>query len=163
LRSCATRAISAARQAEAFDVKTALLRFGVVLGRQGGALQKMILPFRWYLGSPLGNGKQWFSWVHEQDLVEIVLFLLRRGECSGPVNCTAPNPVRNEDMTRILGEVLGKPTFMPAVPAFLLRLLLGEFSTVLLKGQKVVPKRLANLGFQFRFRDLRGALEDLSK
>ncbi|MEW6669853.1 MAG: TIGR01777 family oxidoreductase [Thermodesulfobacteriota bacterium] len=152
---------SAARQAEAFDVKATLLRFGVVLGRHGGALQKMIPPFRWYLGSPLGSGKQWFSWIHEQDLAGSFLFLLRRGEVSGPFNCTAPNPVRNEEMTRILGEALGKPTFMPAVPSFLLRLLLGEFATVVVKGQKVIPKRLTNLGFQFRFGDLRSALEDL--
>jgi hypothetical protein len=152
---------SAARQAEAFGAKVALLRFGVVLGRRGGALQQMIPPFRWYLGSPLGSGKQWFSWIHEQDLAGAILFVLRRGEISGPINCAAPNPVRNEEMTRLLGEVLGKPTFMPAVPSFLLRLLLGEFATVLVKGQKVVPRRLTSLGFQFRFGDLRAALEDL--
>ena len=151
----------AARQAEAFDVKTALLRFGVVLGRHGGALHQMIPPFRWHLGSPLGSGKQWFSWIHEQDLAGIFLFLLRRGEISGPFNCTAPNPVRNEEMTRILGTALGKPTFMPAVPSFLLRLLMGEFATVVLKGQKVLPRRLISLGFQFRYGDLRGALADL--
>ena len=152
---------SAALAAEASGVRVALTRFGVVLGEGGGALEKMIPLFRWWLGSPLGSGKQWFSWIHQQDLAEIFSFLLERKEISGPVNCTAPVPVRNEEMTKILGEVLKKPTFMPSVPGFVLGAVLGEFGSVLLKGQKVLPRKLLDAGFTFRFPDLRAALEDL--
>jgi uncharacterized protein len=127
----------------------------------GGALEKMIPIFRWWLGSPLGSGKQWFSWVHMQDLVEIFVFLLERPEISGPVNCTAPSPVRNVDMTKALGDVLEKPIFMPAVPDFVLGAVLGEFGSMLLKGQKVLPGKLLEHGFRFRFPELKDALEDL--
>lgn len=151
----------AAREAERFGVKVTLLRFGVVLGRDGGALKPMIPLFRYWLGSPLGTGKQWFSWVHEEDLVRIFLYLLSPESASGPFNCTAPEPVRNEELTETLGQVLGKPTFMPAVPEFIIRMILGEFGTVLLKGQKVLPKRLMDSGFRFQFPELRGALKDL--
>jgi uncharacterized protein (TIGR01777 family) len=154
---------AAAQAAGAFGVSVALLRFGVVLGRKGGALKQMIPPFRWYMGSPLGSGRQWFSWIHEEDLVGIFLFLLGREDISGPLNCTAPHPVRNKEMTRTLGEVLGKPTFMPAVPGFLLSILMGEFAATLLKGQRVLPKRLLDSGFGFRFPELKAALQDLLK
>ena len=113
------------------------------------------------LGSPLGSGKQWFPWIHEQDLVNILLFLMDRKDISGPVNCVAPNPVRNREMTKILGQVLGKSTFMPSVPGWALRLGMGEFGTVLLKGQKVVPKRLLDNGFTFQFSTIKEALENL--
>lgn len=149
---------SAALAAAASGARVALTRFGVVLGEGGGALDKMIPLFRWWLGSPLGSGRQWFSWIHRRDLAEIFAFLLDRPEISGPVNCTAPAPVRNEDMTRILGEVLKKPTFMPAVPGFVLSAVLGEFGSVLLKGQKVLPRRLLDAGFTFRFPELKQAL-----
>ncbi|MBN1103648.1 MAG: TIGR01777 family oxidoreductase [Deltaproteobacteria bacterium] len=154
---------AAARDAEAFGVSVALLRFGVVLGRDGGALKQMIPPFRWYLGSPMGSGRQWFSWIHEKDLVEIFLFLLGRENIAGPLNCTAPHPVRNEEMTTTLGDVLGKPTFMPAVPGFVLRILMGKFAETLLKGQRVLPGRLRDSGFGFRFPELNAALKDLLK
>jgi uncharacterized protein (TIGR01777 family) len=152
---------SAALEAERFGVKVTLLRFGVVLGRDGGALKPLIPLFRYWLGSPLGTGKQWFSWVHEEDLVRIFLYLLSQKGASGPFNCTSPEPVRNEEMTEILGQVLGKPTFMPAVPEVIIRIILGEFGTVLLKGQKVLPGRLMDLGFRFQFPELRGALQNL--
>ena len=142
---------SAAVAAEHSGVRVVLTRFGVVLGEGGGALEKMIPLFNYWLGSPLGGGKQWFSWIHRQDLVRIFAFLLKKPEICGPVNCTAPAPVRNSDMTRILGEVLKKPTFMPSVPAFVLNALLGEFGSMLLKGQKVLPRKLLQHGFHFRF------------
>jgi uncharacterized protein (TIGR01777 family) len=154
---------SAALEAESFGVTVTLLRFGVVLGRDGGALKQMIPLFKYWLGSPLGTGKQWFSWIHEEDLVRIFLYLLSQKIASGPFNCTSPEPVRNEKMTEMLGQVLGKPTFMPAVPEFVIRIILGEFGTVLVKGQKAMPRRLLDLGFQFRFPEIRGALEDLLK
>jgi hypothetical protein len=152
---------SAALKAKDYGVQVTLMRFGIVLGRRGGALQQMITPFKWWMGSPLGSGNQWFSWIHEQDLVDVFLFLIKRKEISDGVNCTAPNPVTNRDLTKTLGEVLGKPTFMPGVPGFVMSLVLGEFGSVLLKGQRVVPKKLLEAGFRFSFPDLRTALEDL--
>jgi hypothetical protein len=152
---------SAAMEAKDYGVHVSLMRFGIVLGRRGGALQQMITPFKWWMGSPLGGGNQWFSWIHEQDLVDIFLYLIKEKKISGAVNCTAPNPVTNRELTQKIGEVLGKPTFMPAVPGFVMSLMLGEFGSVLLKGQRVVPKKLLDAGFRFSFPDLRSALKDL--
>jgi len=152
---------SAAMKARDYGVQVSLMRFGIVLGRRGGALQQMIPPFKWWMGSPLGSGNQWFSWIHEQDLVDIFLFLVKKKGISDAVNCTAPNPATNRELTQTLGEVLGKPTFMPAVPGFVMSLVLGEFGSVLLKGQRVVPKKLLDAGFRFSFPDLRSALKDL--
>ena len=152
---------SAAVKAKEHGVHVILMRFGIVLGRRGGALQQMIAPFKWWMGSPLGSGNQWFSWIHEQDLVDSFLYLIEQKKISGAVNCTAPNPVTNRELTHVLGEVLGKPTFMPAVPGFVMSLILGEFGSVLLKGQRVVPKKLLDAGFRFSFPDLRSALKDL--
>jgi uncharacterized protein (TIGR01777 family) len=150
-----------AMKAETHGARVVPLRFGIVLGKDGGALKQMIPLFKLYLGSPLGSGKQWFSWVHMEDLTRIYLFLLEELDISGPINCTSPNPVRNHELTKAIGEVLGKPTFMPAVPAFAMKMILGEFGSVLLKGQKVVPKRLLDMGFRFRFPEIKGALQDL--
>lgn len=152
---------STALEADKLGVNVVLCRFGIVLGEKGGALEKMLTPFRWYLGSTLGSGRQWFSWIHQEDLVNIYLFLINQKGISGPINFTAPCPVRNRDLTRILGEVLNKPTFMPSVPGFILKLSMGEFGSVLLKGQKVLPKRLSDATFQFEFPDIRGALQNL--
>jgi len=152
---------SAALEAERHGVRVVLLRFGIVLGREGGALKEMIPVFRKYMGSPLGSGKQWFSWIHLQDLIGVYLFLIEKHHISGPINCTSPQPVRNKELTKSLGEALGKPTFMPSVPGFLLRVILGEFGSVLLKGQRVVPRRLLREDFRFQFPDLNGALRDL--
>lgn len=152
---------AAALGAEAHGVRVALLRFGIVLGRNGGALKQMAPAFRRCLGSPLGSGTQWFSWIHEEDLASIFLFLMERQDIAGPINSTAPNPVTNREMTRILGKVLNRPTFLPAVPGFVLRALLGEFGAMLLKGQRVLPRRLQEAGFRFRFPEMAPALKDL--
>jgi uncharacterized protein len=152
---------SEALAGEQSGARVVLTRFGVVLGEGGGAMEKMLPLFKWWLGSPLGSGKQWFSWIHMQDLADIFAFLLEQPEISGPVNCTAPGPVRNADMTKILGEVLKKPTFMPAVPGFVLGVVLGEFGSMLLKGQKVLPGKLLEHGFRFRFPELKDALLNL--
>ena len=152
---------SAALEAEKHGARVVLLRFGIVLGREGGALKQMIPVFRKYLGSSLGSGKQWFSWIHLQDLISVYLFLIEKHRISGPINCTSPQPVRNQELTKSLGEALGKPTFMPSVPGFLLRLILGEFGSVLLRGQRVLPRRLLEEGYRFQFPDLKGALKDL--
>jgi uncharacterized protein (TIGR01777 family) len=161
LASLAKEWESAARKAEAFGAKVALLRFGVVLGKDGGALKQMVPLFNMYLGSPLGHGEQWFSWIHEEDLARIYSYLITERNVSGPINCTAPNPVRNVDLTKTLAEVLGKPAFLPAVPGFMLRLIMGEFGSVVLEGQKVLPNRLLDRGFRFKFPKIKGALQDL--
>jgi hypothetical protein len=104
---------------------------------------------------------QWMSWIHQEDLFNIFSLLLNNREISGPVNCVAPNPVRNSEFAKVLARTLGRPIVLPAVPAFLLRALLGEFADVVLKGQRVIPKRLMETGFSFRFPTLQQALEDL--
>jgi uncharacterized protein len=152
-----------ARQAEAFGVRVIRCRFGIVLGEKGGALDQMIPLFGKGLGSPLGTGKQWFPWIHQQDLTRIFLFLLEHKEADGPINCTAPNPVRNKELTRILAEVLGKPAFLPAVPGFMLKIIMGEFGNVLLKGQMVLPQKLLSLGFRFEYPALKDALQNILK
>jgi len=150
-----------ARQAEALGVRVIPCRFGIVLGERGGALDQMIPLFKRGLGSPLGSGNQWFPWIHQRDLTRIFLFLLEQKEISGPINCTAPNPVRNRELTRVLAEVLDKPAFLPAVPGFMLKIILGEFGDVLLKGQKVLPQKLLGLGFRFEFPSIKEALQNL--
>jgi len=152
---------SSALRAREADVDVVLMRFGVVLGKKGGALGMMIPVFKKYLGSPLGSGKQWFSWIHEEDLANIHLFLLDQKRISGPVNCTAPTPVRNGALAKVLGEVLSKPTFMPAVPGFVIRMIMGEFGSVLLNGQRVLPKRLLSMGFRFRYPEIKKALQSV--
>jgi len=137
-----------------------LARFGLVLGETGGTLGQMVPLYKFGLGGPLGDGRQWFSWIHIDDLAAAVLFLVGRGDISGPVNVCAPNPVRNRDLAKALGRTLRRPSFLRA-PAFAIRLLLGEFGTVVLKGQRVVPRRLLEAGFGFRFPSLEVALADL--
>jgi uncharacterized protein (TIGR01777 family) len=138
-----------ALKAEAYGARVALLRFGIILGN-GGALGQMVPLFNLWLGSSLGSGEQWFSWIHEEDLASIYLHLIQEKDITGPINCTAPNPVRNM-----------KPTFMPAVPGFMIRMVMGEFGSVLLEGQKVLPKRLLDTGFLFKFPKIKKALGDL--
>ncbi len=139
----------------------ALLRYGVILGGREGALAKMIPLFKKYLGGPLGSGNQWFSWIHIQDLIEVVRFLLDRPDLTGPVNCTAPEPVRNRDLTRALAKTLRKPAPMPPVPGLVIRTVLGEFGNVLLEGQRVIPDRLNQAGFSFAYPSIEPALKDL--
>jgi uncharacterized protein (TIGR01777 family) len=150
-----------AKRAEEFNARVILCRIGVILGRDGGALSKMLDVFKWGLGSPLGSGKQWFSWISLQDLVNIFLYLMEQENISGPVNCTSPHPVTNREMTRALGQALHRPTFLPPVPSFLIRGVLGEFSAVFIKGQKVMPRKLLENNFIFRFPEIREAFAHL--
>ena len=150
-----------ALKAEALGVRVVLCRFGIVLGRKGGALEKLLPVFKLGLGSRLGTGKQWFSWIHEQELASILLHILSHEGYKGAVNCTAPHPVRNKEMTKILGTVLKRPTVMPPVPGFVLKLILGEFAESLLKGQRVVPAKLKALEFRFRFPVIQQAFANL--
>lgn len=150
-----------ARKAEQYGARVVMCRIGVILGRDGGALSKMLAVFKWGIGSPLGSGKQWFSWISLDDLVNIFLHLMQNKMIAGPVNCTSPHPVTNREMTHALGQALHRPTILPPVPSFLIRGVLGEFSDVFIKGQKVMPKKLLEDGFVFQFPEIRGAFEHL--
>ena len=114
-----------------------------------------------YLGAQLGSGKQWFSWIHQEDLDQIFQFLLENEGIEGAVNCTSPNPVRNRELTQTLAQSLGKPILFPRVPGFMLKLILGEFAQILLHGQRVEPQKLLESGFEFRYPSLQGALDNL--
>jgi hypothetical protein len=140
--------------------RVVIARFGIVLGEKGGALSMMAPFFKLFIGGPLGKGRQWFSWIHIRDLVEIVVFLIEHPEISGPVNACSPHPLRNKDLAKALGKALCRPSFLRA-PAFMVRLLLGEFGNVVLKGRRVLPRRLLQLGFVFQFPEIQGALADI--
>jgi uncharacterized protein len=122
----------------------------------------MVPMFRKFLGGPIGSGQQWFSWMHQQDNARAFQFVQEHTEINGPVNFTAPNPVRNRELTEALGRILNRPTFVTA-PEFMIRLMLGEFAETLLTGQKVFPKRLLDAGFSFNFPTIETALADLLK
>ena len=150
-----------AARAEQFGARTVMLRFGVVLSTQGGALPRMLPPFRMGVGGRLGSGKQWMSWLTLDEAVGLVRHALGNPQVRGPVNAVAPNPVRNEDFTRILGRVLHRPTIFP-VPAAALRLLLGEMAeALLLSSQRVLPAKLKALGYSFLQPELEPALNAL--
>ncbi len=142
---------------EAMGVRRVILRTGLVLERDGGALARLLLPFRLFVGGPLGDGRQGWSWIHRADWVEAVRFLMERPDAQGPYNLTAPQPVSNAEFSRTLGRVLGRPAWLP-VPAFALRLVFGEGADFLLTGQFVLPRRLLEAGFTFRYPDLESAL-----
>ncbi|MBI2385998.1 MAG: TIGR01777 family protein [Elusimicrobia bacterium] len=149
-----------AREADRLGVRTVMTRFGVVLGKGGGALAKMLTPFKLGLGGPLGGGRQPFPWVHIDDVVGAILFAIDDAKLTGPVNVTAPEAATNAGFTKALGRALHRPAFLPA-PAFALRLALGEMSSLLLGGQKAAPKKLLAHGYQFRRPSLDGALASL--
>ena len=149
---------AAALRAELSGVRVVCLRTGIILGRGGGALQAMLLPFKLGVGGPLGSGRQWWSWVAFDDVLGLIDFALRTPEVEGPLNVTAPEPVRQKVFAQALGRALHRPAFMPA-PAFALKLALGGFSTELLSSKKVLPRKAAGLGYRFRFSDLEACLE----
>jgi uncharacterized protein (TIGR01777 family) len=149
-----------AMRAQEKGARVVITRFGIVLGEKGGALSQMISIFRKYLGGPLGSGNQWFSWIHMEDLLGAFLFLMDHCGISGPVNVTSPAPVRNRELAEALGKAIGRPSFLPA-PGFMLKLILGEFGSVLLEGQRVVPKKLLDSGYAFRYPEIEGALRSL--
>lgn len=147
-----------ALRAEQLGMRVARLRTGIVLGAGGGALEKMVPPFKWFSGGPIGSGKQWMSWIHLEDQVRLILFLIDNQLACGPINATAPNPERNKDFSRALGKALHRPSWLP-VPGFLLRLGLGDMADMLLTGQRVVPAAAEKLGFQFNYPTLPEALK----
>ncbi|KAM1760029.1 hypothetical protein ACFX12_002946 [Malus domestica] len=142
------------------DVRLALIRIGVVLGKDGGALAKMIPLFMVFAGGPLGSGKQWFSWIHLDDIVNLIYEALSNPSYKGVINGTAPNPVRFAEMCEHLGNVLGRPSWLP-VPDFALKAVLGEGASVVLDGQRVLPVRAKELGFSFKYSYVRDALQSI--
>jgi len=149
-----------ALKAAAKGSRVIIARFGIVLGKNGGALGQMIPLFKYFLGGPLGSGRQWFSWVHMHDLAQAFIYLLEHKEISGAVNLCSPRPVSNADLGRAIGLILHRPSWLPA-PAFMMKLILGEFGDVLLKGQRVIPRRLLDAGFQFQHPTIEEALRSI--
>ena len=147
-------------RAEAKGIRVAAMRFGVVLGKNGGALAKMVPAFKLFLGGPLGDGMQWFPWIHMDDLISAIIFIIENREIKGPVNLCSPNPVRNRDFAKALGNVLNRPAFMKA-PAFMIRLIMGELGKSFMSSQRAVPDKLLNHGFEFQYADINSALRNL--
>jgi uncharacterized protein (TIGR01777 family) len=155
-RLCVDWEAEADRAAEK-GAQVVITRFGIVLGKRGGALGQMIPFFRFGLGGPLGRGRQWFSWIHMDDLIGGLRFLLGMREARGPHNLVSPGAVRNRDLAKALGEALHRPAILPA-PPFMVRLAMGEFGDVVLKGQRVTPARLSAAGYSFTYPGIAEAL-----
>ena len=141
-------------------VRRAIIRTGVVLSGEGGALPKLVLPYRFFVGGPLGSGRQYISWIHLVDEVAGIRYLIDNQEASGTFNLVAPNALSNSEFGNTIGRVLKRPSVFPT-PGFAMQLLLGEVSTLVLDGQRVIPQRLLNLGFRFHYPDAEQALRDL--
>ncbi len=149
-----------AKRAENLGIRTIIARFGVILAKDGGALPMMALPMRAFVGGKIGSGKQWTSWIHVDDCVKLIVFAIEHENMIGPLNVTAPHPVRNKQFTEMLGKTLKRPTVFP-VPERLLRILFGEMSMLVSKGQYVYPKKALEHGFSFDYPHLNEALEQI--
>lgn len=139
-------------------VRLVILRLGIVLG-MGGAIAKMITPFKLFAGGPIGSGRQWFSWIHREDLVNLIIQALTRSDMEGVFNATAPNPVRMTQLAETMGQVLNRPSWLP-VPGFALEALLGDGAMVVLEGQQVLPKRTLASGFEYQYPTVQQALAE---
>ncbi len=148
---------ASAREVETMGVRLVFPRIGIVLGPGQGALQKMIPPFKLFMGGPLGSGQQWFPWVHVQDVANMILFAMKKTSISGPINVCAPYPVRMHEFCGTLGRILNRPSWLPVLPA-ILRLVLGEMAEMLLGGQKAIPQKALKNGFKFRYAFVESAL-----
>ena len=145
-----------------YGVRLVIIRVGIVLAQGGGALGKMLAPFQMGAGGPIGTGRQWFSWIHRDDLIKIVTEALTRSDMTGVYNATSPNPVKMEQFCQTLGEVLNRPSWLP-VPEFVLELLLGDGAIVVLEGQKVLPKKTQSLNIPYQYAELKSAIEEIVK
>jgi len=150
----------AALTASAAGARVVILRVGVVLDRAGGALAKMLTPFRMFVGGPVGSGKQYVSWIHHADMVGLILFGLDTAGAAGPLNATSPNPATNRQLAKALGRALHRPSFW-RTPKFMLRLMLGQVASLITTGQRVLPRRALELGYTLQFPDLDAALQDV--
>jgi uncharacterized protein (TIGR01777 family) len=151
-----------AKQAESDKTRVCILRTGVVITRRGGALQKMLLPFKLGLGGPIGNGQQYMSWIHLEDMLRGIAHLINNESCEGTYNFTAPNPVTNSEFSRELASALSRPCLFK-VPEFMLRMMMGEMADLVIYGQRVVPKRLQESGYEFIYQDISQAFDCLRK
>lgn len=149
-----------ALEAEKFKVRTVLTRFGIILGEEEGALPRMVLPYKLFGGGTVGSGKQWLSWVHIEDVINIILYCLDNIDIHGPVNVVSPHPATMKEFGKTIGRVLHRPHWLP-VPGIALKLLLGEMSTLVLDGQKVLPEKLVENGYPFSHSHLEEALSDI--
>lgn len=149
-----------AAEAKKEEIRTVFCRFGIILDKNEGALPRMVLPYKLFAGGTVGSGEQWISWIHLEDVISAILFAVRMKDLTGAVNFTAPHPVRMKEFGEILGSVLHRPHWIPA-PSFALKLLLGEMSDLVLKGQKVLPNKLIESGYSFKYSNLRDALSDI--
>ena len=141
-------------------IRRVVLRTGIVLSNEGGAFPKIILPFKFFAGGPLGNGKQWMPWIHIHDEVRAIIYLLTHLQTEGAYNLSAPNPVTNKQFGQIVGSQMGRPALLPA-PAFAIKTLLGDMSTILLDGQRAVPQKLEESGFIFTYPTAQEAISQL--
>ena len=144
-------------RAQQLGLRVVTIRIGGVLEADGGALAQMVMPFKFFLGGPIGSGRQWFSWIHRDDVVGIIKYALENDSVSGPVNATAPAPVTNRQFSTALGKALSRPSFF-AVPGFVVRLSLGELGNVLLSGRRVLPEKALKAGYIFKYPEVNGAL-----
>lgn len=149
-----------ARRSGDFGVRNVQMRFGVIFAKEGGALQKMLPPFKFGLGGIVGSGEQMISWIHIEDLVRAVAFIVKTPDISGSVNFCAPKPLSNKEQTKIMGEVLHRPTIFP-LPAFVLKLLYGEGASVILDSKEVYPSKLLESGFKFEYDNFESALQEI--
>lgn len=151
-----------AQEVEQLNIRTIYTRFGVVLDKDQGAFPLMVLPFRLFVGGPIGNGREWISWVHIDDCVNMILFALTNNEINGPLNITAPHPIRNKELTHIVAKTLRRPAILP-VPKFALKLVLGEMSELVTKGQYVLPQKSLDKGYTFTYPTFQEAANVLLK
>ncbi len=147
------------REVEQFGVRRVIMRTGIVLTAQGGPLPRLIRQFRLFAGGVFGKGDQYWPWIHLDDVVGSIRYFMENDQASGPFNVTSPTPVTNKQFSKELGKALGRPSFWP-IPAFAMKLLVGEVSVVVLEGQRAIPDKLSQLGYEFRFDELGQALED---
>ncbi len=151
-----------ALKGEEKGIRVVMTRFGIVLGKDGGAMKKMVPAFRYFAGGPMGNGRQWFPWIHMDDLLSAVMLVMENTNIKGPVNFCSHQPVRNRDLAKTLGRILNRPSFMPA-PGFMIRLILGELGSSLLCSQHCVPRVLLKHGFIFKYPDIRDAIQNFAQ
>jgi uncharacterized protein len=163
LAECTRKWEEAANKVNQLTIRTVKLRIGVVLSDKGGALPQLVMPIRYFIGAALGSGKQWLSWIHIDDLCKLFIQAIENDAMNGPYNAVSSNPVTNKTMTKIAAKVLEKPLWLPNLPAFILKLALGDMSQIVLGGTLVLNQKIIQTGFKFQYEQLEDALEDLLK